>query len=478
MITSIVAAVLIFGTLIIIHEAGHFLMAKQLGVRVLRFSIGYPPRIFGIRRGETEYAIGATPLGGYVRMLGDEIAEEPSSETIKSYLKELELDLIGAAQTTGWLKGKAKDNEQALEEIAGALARDPGCALAVLGREPKADEAILIREVAGTEIHEPEADRVAPGGEAGTEAVRTSEIDRAGAAKQAIEQLAEARPAALIELFNRRAFPSQRLAKRIAIVMAGPFANILFAPLLMAVVFALGVPVLLPVLGTIKPDLPGYAAGLKPGDKVVAVDGNAIDTWDDLSSAVKKSGGHLLRLQVRRKEGGSVNAVSVAIQPKQMLEETVYGNKAPTWLIGVTPRGDEATRRMAPHQALMSGFVESGRMTVTLFEGIAKIVEGVTPARQALGGPIMIAQMAGKEAHQGFAEIGLFMVMLSLELGVINLLPVPLLDGGHLLFFLFEGVRGKPLQLRHREIAMQVGLFLLVILMAFVILNDISRIIG
>jgi regulator of sigma E protease len=449
MITSIVAAVLIFATLIIIHEAGHFLMAKQLGVRVLRFSIGYPPRICGIRRGETDYAIGATPLGGYVRMLGDEIAEEPSSETIKSYLKEIKLDLIGAAQTSGWLKGTSKENDQALEEIAGALARDPGSALAVLGREPKADEAILIRE-----------------------------IDRAGAAKQAIEQLAEARPAALIELFNQRAFPSQRLAKRIAIVLAGPFANILFAPILMAVVFAFGVPVLLPVLGTVKPDLPGYAAGLKPGDKVVSVNGGAIETWDDLSSAVKKSGGHPLKLQVRRKEGGSVITVGVAIQPKQMLEETVYGNKAPTWLIGVTPRGDEATRRLAPHQALISGFVETGQMTVTLFEGIAKIVEGVTPARQALGGPIMIAQMAGREAHQGFAEVGLFMVMLSLELGVINLLPVPLLDGGHLLFFLFEGVRGKPLQLRHREIAMQVGLFLLVILMAFVILNDISRIIG
>ncbi len=449
MITSIVAAVLIFATLIIIHEAGHFLMAKRLGVRVLRFSIGYPPRIFGIRRGETDYAIGATPLGGYVRMLGDEIAEEPSSETIKSYLKEIELDLIGAAETSGWLKDTAKDNDQALEEIAAALTHEPGSALAVLGREPKADEAILIRE-----------------------------IDRAGAAKQAIDHLAEVRPAALIALFNRRAFPSQRLAKRIAIVLAGPCANILFAPLLMTVVFAFGVPILLPVLGTVKPDLPAYAAGLKPGDKVVSVDGASVETWDDLSSAVKKSDGHLLRLQVKRKEGGSVITVSVAIQPKQMLEETVYGNKAPTWLIGVTPRGDEATKRMAPHQAVITGFVETGRMTVTLFEGIAKIVEGVTPARQALGGPIMIAQMAGKEAHQGFAEIGLFMVMLSLELGVINLLPVPLLDGGHLLFFVFEGVRGKPLQLRHREIAMQVGLFLLVILMAFVILNDISRIIG
>ena len=466
MIISIVAAVLIFAILIIVHEAGHFLMAKRLGVRVLRFSIGYPPRICGVRRGETDYAIGATPLGGYVRMLGDEIAEEPSSETVKSYLKEIQLDLIGAAETNEWLKTKTKDSDEALQSIVSAVtparaaavgsefpdgeadAIDPAQARAVLGREPKADEAILIREVG-----------------------------RAENVKRAVEQLAERKPVALIQAFNERAFPSQRLGKRIAIVLAGPCANILFAPLLMAVVFAYGVPVLLPVLGTVKADLPGYSAGLKPGDSVVAVNSKHIETWDELSSAVKDSNGHPLTLEVKR-GSGPASTVNILIQPKQMLEETVYGNKAPTWLIGVTPRGDEATRRLSPQKALVSGFVETGHMTVTLFQGIAKIIEGVTPARQALGGPIMIAQMAGREAHEGFAEVGLFMVMLSLELGIINLLPVPLLDGGHLAFFLFEGVRGKPLQLRHREIAMQVGLFLLVILMAFVILNDISRIVG
>ncbi len=113
-----------------------------------------------------------------------------------------------------------------------------------------------------------------------------------------------------------------------------------------------------------------------------------------------------------------------------------------------------------------------------LVVGIAKIIEGATPMRQALGGPIMIAQIAGREVHQGFADLAMFMVSISLELGIINLLPVPLLDGGHLLFFVIEGIRGEPLKLRHREIAMQVGLFLLVILMAFVILNDLSRLIG
>src|SRR6185437_9274844 len=185
-----------------------------------------------------------------------------------------------------------------------------------------------------------------------------------------------------------------------------------------------------------------------------------------------------LALVVKRPAGSRSTAINLTLTAKRVAEQTVYGDKAPTWVIGVTPRGDMTKRHYAPIEAARTGVVESVRMATMLVIGIGKIIDGSTPVRQALGGPIMIAQMAGKEAHEGFAEAAMFTVMLSLELGIINLLPVPLLDGGHLLFFVIEGVRGKPLQLRHREIAMQVGLFLLVVLMAFVILNDISRIVG
>jgi regulator of sigma E protease len=166
------------------------------------------------------------------------------------------------------------------------------------------------------------------------------------------------------------------------------------------------------------------------------------------------------------------------VTPKLTPEPTIFGNQEPAWVIGVLPRGDETTKSYPPMQAARFGLIETGHITQNLAIGISKIVTGATPARQALGGPIMIAQMAGREVHRGFADAALFTVMLSLELGIINLFPVPLLDGGHLLFFVIEGLRGKPLKLHHRELAMQVGLFLLVILMAFVILNDISRIIG
>jgi len=455
MITSIVAAVVIFAVLVLVHEAGHFVMAKRLGVRVIRFSIGYPPRVWGFRRGETDYSIGATPLGGYVRMLGDEIAEEPSASTLEGYIKEIELDLLEDARETGWLATSGKTGDDALAAIASALAPaadgsiSPEQAVAIIGHEPNPEEALVLREVA-----------------------------RAGTVKRARELLCEGRPSTLIERFNLHAFPSQPLSRRIAIVLAGPLANILFAPIVLSLVFMLGVPVTLPVIGQILPGKPGAAAGLRTGDRIISVDGVAIENWEDLSHTIRQSNGKVLQFMVGR-PAGSANVIRVAVQPKQVVEEApIFGDKSPVWMIGVLPRGDEIKKHESPLNAMRRGVVGTWNISHDIVVGIYKIIDGSTPARKALGGPIMIAQMAGKEAHQGFADVALFTVMLSLELGIINLLPVPLLDGGHLAFFVIEGIRGKPLKLRHREIAMEVGLFLLFLLMAFVILNDISRIIG
>ncbi|MBV8357983.1 MAG: RIP metalloprotease RseP [Deltaproteobacteria bacterium] len=462
MLLSVIAAVAIFAILVVVHETGHFLVAKRLGVRVLRFSIGYPPRIFGIRRGETDYALGATPLGGYVRMLGDEIAEEPGQDAIKSYLQEITLDLINAAKSTGWLKSHTQTNttaantgrnfeDQALSAIAETLVAPQPQELqtpaTVLGRDLTVVEKRLLEQV-----------------------------HICGSAKRAVDTLAEARSGLLLEAFKARAFPSQPLATRFAIVLAGPFANILFAPLLMILVFMIGVPTLLPVIGKVRQDMPAFLAGLRQGDHITAVNGKEIKSWDNLSDAVKASGGAPLQLAVARPPDHGLTRLTVI--PKRLPEETIYGTKIPTWVIGVSPRGDKVMLSYGPLGAIRAGTIQTVQLMATLCVGIAKIFEGATPVREALGGPIMIAQMAGKEAHQGFADVALFTVMLSLELGIINLLPVPLLDGGHLLFFTIEGIRGKPMQLRHREIAMQVGLFLLVVLMAFVILNDISRIVG
>jgi regulator of sigma E protease len=442
---------------------------------VLRFSIGYPPRIFGIRRGETDYSVGATPLGGYVRMLGDEIAEEPAADGLKSYLQEVALDVIGAAKSTGWLKSSSQNNgpaatlgtnleDESLTRIAATLVESEHI--------PSGKGALSNPH----EEHEPTASAVLGRDLSAIEKLLLEQVYQCSSLQRAIETLVQNRPAVLLEDFKARAFPTQRLSTRAAIVLAGPLANMLFAPLLMIVVFMIGIPSLLPVIGKVRQDMPAFTAGLRLGDRVIAVNDKRIKSWDDLSEAVKASGGAPLHLQITRP--GEQASSSLTVVPKRLPEETVYGNKLPTWVIGVSPRGDKITLRFGPLAAIRAGGVQTAQLFASLCVGIAKIFEGATPVREALGGPIMIAQMAGKEAHQGFADVALFTIMLSLELGIINLLPVPLLDGGHLLFFAIEGIRGKPMQLRHRELAMQVGLFLLVVLMAFVILNDISRIVG
>jgi regulator of sigma E protease len=238
-----------------------------------------------------------------------------------------------------------------------------------------------------------------------------------------------------------------------------------------------GVPQLLPVVGKATKDLPAAKAGLKSGDRILAVNGHPVETWADFSTTIKSGDGSPIKLEVSRHDGGKTVRQNIVIKPTRLDQKTIYGSTATTWVIGVQPRGDEVVKHFGPFGAIKEACTTSVEMTAQMVVGIASIFAGSVPVKDALGGPIMIAQMAGKEAHQGFSSLAMFTVMLSLELGIINLLPVPLLDGGHLLFFVFEGIRGEPLELRYREMMLQVGLFLLVALMAFVIFNDISRIV-
>jgi len=445
MIHSILSALLVFAVLVVVHEAGHFAMAKKVGVRVLRFSVGYPPKILGFRRGETEYSVGATPFGGYVRMLGDEVGEKPTADEIKLYLHEIGMDLIGAAREHGAVMA-GSDFDDNLRTLAERLsASGAGVAQTILGRELKPDEALLLDEVRG----QPKVD-------------------------DAINALADHPPTRLVEAYCSRAFPTPSLGKRVLIVLAGPLSNIIFAPLLLSFVFMYGVPQLLPVVGKTTKDLPAARAGLLTGDRILSVNGEPMKTWTDFSKTVKAGDGSPIKLEIERPHGARS---TIVIKPARLDQKTIYGTNAPTWVIGVQPSGDETTVRYGPLGAVEEAGKTSVEMTVQMVVGIATIFTGSTPVKDALGGPIMIAQMAGQEAHRGLANLAMFTVMLSLELGIINLLPVPLLDGGHLLFFVFEGIKGKPLELRYREAMLQVGLFLLVALMAFVIFNDISRIV-
>jgi regulator of sigma E protease len=484
MLTSIISAVIILGTLVLIHEAGHFAVAKRCGVRVLRFSIGYPPKLFGIRRGETEYAIGGTPFGGYVRMLGDEIGDELGPSDIQLFLTEVGRDLLDAAMRAAATEpelrsmveaqGASHAQEDVLAQAVGyngpavgkveaghGEAKFDGLHALTQALGSNADPERLLRKILGRMPREEERDLL-------------DEVQRREDSVEAIKFLSEHRPPGLTRQIEKRAFPTQSLGKRFAIVLAGPAANIALAPILLAFVFMYGVPKLLPVLGALQKGMPAAKAGLQTGDRIISIDGQPIHDWEELSASVKKSGGAPLKIELQR--AGAKQAESITITPVRMKEpgSPVEGTQ---WVMGVLPRGDSIVTRENPFYAVPHAVMETGRLSGMLVVGIAKIITGDTPVRQALGGPIMIAQLAGREARQGLASVLMFTVMLSVELGIINLLPIPMLDGGHLFFFVVEGVRGRPLKVRHREIAQQVGLFLLVMLMAFVIFNDISRIV-
>jgi regulator of sigma E protease len=488
MLTSIIAFVIILGTLVLIHETGHFLVAKRCGVWVVRFSIGYPPKVVGIHRGETEYAIGATPFGGYVRMLGDEVgSDELGPAEAQTYLTEVSHYLGRAAENAAaadsQLKRALQTQPETRQIAVGDVHADSAASettgpdqLVALTRvmDASPDPERLLRRILGRVPRQDERDLL-------------DEVQRRKSSEEAIKFLAEHRPPGLTGQVEKRSFPTQSLIKRFAIVLAGPTANIVLAPILLAIVFMYGVPKLLPVVGELQKGMPAAKAGLSPGDRIISINGTHVDSWDDLSTAIKQSKGVPLHLDLKRttgkaghsadaqQQGAGTEIETLTITPVHITEPgSIAGAQ---WMIGVQPRGDNRIERESPFVAIPHAVAETGRMSVMLVEGIAKIITGETPVRQALGGPIMIAQMAGHEARQGLANVLMFTVMLTLELGIINLLPIPMLDGGHLFFFVLEGLRGRPLKLRHREIALQVGLFFLVMLMAFVIFNDISRIV-
>lgn len=349
-LSAIITFLIVLGVLVFVHEFGHFIVARFCGVQVQTFSLGFGPKILSRKYGETEYCLSIIPLGGYVKLTGDDPNEEVRPE----------------------------DKE--------------------------------------------------------------------------------------------RSFLAQNLKKKIAIVVAGPLFNLLLALIIFVSVFMVGVPSLTSEVGEIQADSAAAQGGMKSGDRIISIEGKPIAQWEEIRETLQKSGGRPLHFIVQR-DG---NQVDLTITPTLKETQDVFGDSHPLWLIGILPQGGYVVKRYDPLTAAYMGARRTWEMITLNVFGIFKLIQGKISSK-TIGGPILIAQMAGQQASAGVMNVVLFIAVLSINLGIINLFPIPILDGGHLLFFIIEGIIGHPVSLKKREIAQQIGLFLLVSLMVFAFYNDLMR---
>jgi regulator of sigma E protease len=347
---NLVSFVIALGILIFVHELGHFLFAKLFGVGVEKFSLGFGPKIFGKRIGDTEYLVSAIPLGGYVKMVG--------------------------------------------------------------------------------EGDDPEAPAAEPG----------------------------------------RSFAEKSPARRICIVAAGPVFNLIFAYLVYSTILMFGVQMLTAKINVIK-DKPAARAGLKDNDLVKRINGKQVRLWDDLATAVIDGKGAPLDITVQR---GS-DELSFKITPENIKDKNIFSETVSRPAIGVTSTGDTVTENYSPVAAFTKGGVLTWNLTRLTGKLLLKLVSGSISVKDNLGGPLSIADMAGKQAAAGMDSFFLFLAGLSVNLGVLNLLPIPILDGGHVVFNLWELIFRRPVSVQIREVAQKIGLVTLIALMLLAIYLDFDK---
>lgn len=354
---TVFSFVLVLGLLIFVHEFGHFILAKLFKVKVLKFSLGFGPKLCGKQYGDTEYLISALPLGGYVKMLGEQAGDTVDPEERQS------------------------------------------------------------------------------------------------------------------------SFASKPVWQRFLIVAGGPLFNLLFAVFLFFLLFSItGVPrtITNTTIGRVEANSAAERAGLQVGDTITAINGVATKEWPEISDLVRKSNGNRLTISLTRQEA----PLEISAQPVRSEVKNLFGEKVEErYLLGISPKEKVEYEKVSLTKAFHAGLEQTWGYIYLTVMGIVKIFQRVVPASE-LGGPILIAQMAGQQFAAGWVNLCYFIALLSVNLGIINLFPVPILDGGHLLFFGLEALRGKPLSLRHQEILQRIGMALLGALMLFVFYNDIVRLIA
>ncbi len=273
------------------------------------------------------------------------------------------------------------------------------------------------------------------------------------------------------EIPEKLLFSARPVWQRMAVVAAGPVFNFLLAWAIYWMLFATqGQMGLAPNIGEVLPDSPAARAGLVAGDQIENVDGTAIIFWEDMTERVQKSQGKSMQLAIKRGK----ERITVSLAPEMRVRKNIFGEEKATPMLGIVASKEIIGVELTPGQSLQVSAKETWRAIETMVMALVKMIERVIPA-DSIGGPILIAQLISKEAKSGWVELLALTAALSANLGFVNLLPIPVLDGGHIVFFSLEAVMRRPLSQRVRAMALRVGIAMLAALMLLATYNDLRR---
>ena len=431
-ITDAVVVVAVLGFMILIHELGHFIAAKFFGVRVLVFSLGFGKRLFGFKRGDTDYRVSALPFGGFVKMAGDDPAEvregDPGEFLARPRWQRFVVVVMGPAMNAllavGLLTGLYRYHFQkpAYQEQAARVGDvEPDSPAARVGVLP-GDLIVRLDGVANPKWEDVEVKILTTVGEA-----LPVELLRDG------------------QTLKLSLTPQARGPSRVGDAGWYPY-----------------------VPGTIEmvdPGLPASQLGLKLGDQIVGVEGRKVFFWPRLTYLIQSGNGREMELTIRR-EGKDFT-----VRVKPVLSE-VSGEKM--WRIGVGFRSNVVVQQLPWGKAITASLRDNLRNSLATFEVLRKILTRRMSAR-SLSGPIGIAQLSGEMYRAGITELLMFVSFISLQLSIFNLLPIPILDGGVIFLLLIEGLMRRDLSLEVKERFAQVGIVFLLLLAVFVMYNDILK---
>ncbi len=430
---------LVLGLMIMIHEWGHFVVARLFRVRVDVFSIGFGPRLFGWKRGATDYRVSALPFGGYVRMAGQDLSEVDSNDVAPTGAPD---ELMSKPR---W--------QRALISFAGPAVNLIFPILLLLGLFvavglPYSSFYDLPAQVVALPTDKP--------GQASPLQVGDKLVSISGVRNPTWEQTQKA---------LKQAAPGDKL--KLEVENAGNNRHVeLTVTSGMTLDRILGYPPLPPILDEVAPGTPAEHAGLKEGDRIRSVDGQKIDYWGQFVEHVRGSKGQMVKLDLERK-GQAVHADVTPQAGVAESGETIYQ-------VGVAVLDPTSYRRVSFADGARDALVMTGERIQETIGVVGKLFSGRVSVRQ-LQGAVGISRAAGEAVRKGPLAVISLMVLISVNLGILNLLPIPILDGGNILLLTMEGIRRRDFSLAFKERFVQVGFVFLLVLFAYVMYNDVVR---